>query len=149
MQFALDSCILIDCRENKTGALPLLNRMKGAGHGLLAPLTVIGEVIHVCFDKGYDVHEMVTILERPGMDTIIPSPELRDWCRMVDEVNDEDNNWGSSVTDRTRLAYAITGGADYFVTHHSEIRNLRVPSDAAANIEVIDMDQVKMILKKH
>ena len=147
MQFALDTCILIDCREDRTGVLPLLNRMNATGHELLAPLTVVGEVIHVCFDKGYDVHEMVTILERLELDTIIPSPELRDWCRMVDEANDENANWGSSVTDRTHLAYAITRGADYFVTHHSEVRNLRVPRDAAASIEVIDTDQVRALLR--
>lgn len=148
MRFALDSCILIDCQDPKEDTISKLSHLIGTGHEIIAPLTVIGEVIHVCLEKRLDVNDFVVNLQKLNLRIIFPAPELRDWCRLVDEANDIGNNWGSSVTDRTHLAYAITHGANYFVTSHSEVKNLHVPHDAAAMIEVIDMDQVKAMMRK-
>jgi hypothetical protein len=143
----LDSCILIDCQEDNE-TLSKLNHLNGMGHEIMAPLTVIGETVHVCFDKGLDVHMLMTNLQHLELTIIFPAPELREWCRLVDEVNDVESNYGSSVTDRTHLAYAITHGADYFVTHRSEVRNLRVPTNDAVRTKVIDMEKVRSLLKK-
>ncbi len=147
----LDTCIILDCFDPKhkhESVAKHLGHLQNLGHELYVSYTVLGELVEQCMSnrKDFKIHDVANLLLDLNPTILHPTKELRGWCVKTDEANLD--NYGASDTDRTHLAYAITAGIDYFVTHQTEVRNLRVPVGDAVT-RVVDLEWLLKNIRKN
>jgi hypothetical protein len=130
MEFFLDSCILLKCIESGGESnIRTFHRLAGSGHSLKTSITVIGESIHQSILKDFDAHGLIDLLVDLDLEVIYPCEELRPICSKMDATVHNEGLYGSSATDRTHFAYAITSKSDFFITSPGETRGLKMPKD--------------------
>lgn len=102
-----------------------------------------GELIQQCFkpEKKIDVHQVVDFLKLHNFEIVPTTSAVRDWCRTVDECLQD--NYGSSVTDRTHLDYALAYEAIYFITSPGEVKSLSMTHFPDADLKVLSIDELK------
>ncbi len=137
----LDTCVVIDYfKDDDTGRA--INHFTNDGGELVTSITVMGELVQVCMtERKSDLFHILRTLKELDVKVIFPVRDLRFCCICLDNYHDSNNIWGSSITDRTHLAYAITYGSDFFVTSRAETKALRRPEGCslAENLEVVDI----------
>jgi len=95
----------------------------------------------------FELSRGVDILGSLGIKILFPMPEIRRVCLLVDAEMESLGRYGSSVTDRTHFAYALTSECDYYVTSQGETRTLAVPSELKVSTSVITMDELASELR--
>lgn len=146
MDFFLDSCVLIDCvRSGGDDTARSIRPLAAMDHRIKTSITIIGEVVHQCLLKDFDVHGMVEVIRELDLNIIYPSENIGGKCCMMDEMVLYDGPYGSSVTDRTHFAYALASRSDFFITNEGETRGLVAPMvDAhAVRTEAVTLQWVK------
>jgi hypothetical protein len=114
----------------------------------MTSITVIGEMVSVGLEKEtFEISTSVDLLRSLGVTIIFPLPEIRKVCILVDAEMESLGRYGSSITDRTHFAYALTSGCDYYVTSQGETRTLAVPSDLDESTVVITLDDLASELR--
>ena len=141
-----DTCVLIDSatpgRKGNERTRDL-QHLSNAGHSLVTSITVIGEMVHTSFKKdNFDLHQGIDILKKLEFGVIFPLQGLREWCSIVDQEMDETGRYGSSITDRTHFAYALTSRCDFYVTSKGETRTLKAPKEKGGLTKVVTMNEL-------
>lgn len=123
-----DSCIFFDYFEDDL-TRRTLDHLKNDGHRITTSITVVGEIFWVCIsgDRINQLQDIIDLFKNLDVEVLHPAPQLRGCCLCIDEFHEFKRIYGSSVTDRTHLAYAIVYDSDYFVTSGGEISALRRP----------------------
>jgi len=147
----IDTCVLIEsATPNSHGEerARQLRHIVNAGHSLMTSITVVGELVSVSLKKDtFELSRGVDILGSLGIKILFPMPEIRRVCLLVDAEMESLGRYGSSVTDRTHFAYALTSECDYYVTSQGETRTLAVPSELKVSTSVITMDELASELR--
>lgn len=142
----IDTCVLIESstpNSNGEERARQLRHIANAGHSLLTSITVVGEMVSVSLEKDtFDLSRGVEILRSLGIRILFPIPDIRRVCILVDAEMESLGRYGSSVTDRTHFAYALTSECDYYVTSQGETRTLAVPANLNVNTSVTTLDDL-------
>jgi len=151
MKVFLDSCIFFDyLKDYKTKST--IRHAKNNGHKLVTSITVLGEIVSVCVPRRLqELYDIIEVLKELDVEVIHPQPLpneprlslLRECCMCLDAYHAEEGIYGSSLTDRTHLAYATMYDCDFFVTSSSEVKALRTPNDCPRKVEVVDIDSLR------
>jgi len=142
MRIFVDSCIFLDCLEDER-SYRTLRRVKNDNHQIITSITVVGETVEVCFRKSKDLAKIVELWRELDVEFIYPVSQVRFCCLCLDDLLREEKVYGSSVTDRTHLAYAIAHELDFFVTSRSELRSLKKPSDCLLKTKIVDIEGLR------
>ncbi len=142
MRVFADSCIFFGCLEDDR-VYRTLRRLRNDGHEIVTSITVIGEIVEVCFRKEKDLHTILDILRELEVEVIYPIPQVRFCCIHIDEYLDDAGVYGASTTDKTHLAYAIAHQCDFFLTSPSEVRSLRKPDECTIDIKIVDIEKLR------
>lgn len=142
----IDTCVLIDgATPNSQGEerARQLRHIVNAGHSLMTSITVVGEMVSVSLEKDtFDLSRGVEILRSLGIRILVPIPDVRRACMLVDAEMESLGRYGPSVTDRTHFVYVLISECDHYVTSQGETWTLAVPTDLNVNTSVITLDDL-------
>ncbi len=152
MKVFLDSCIFFKCLDDHYYKRTV-KHLQNDGHELITSITVAGEILSVCFKKD-DISKLKQIIDfwtdincqiahPPQLPEDERHSQLRICCMCLDNAFVEEKRYGSSLTDRTHLAYAIVYDCDYFFTTGREPSALKKPRGCGHNIKVVDNDMLR------
>jgi predicted nucleic acid-binding protein len=148
----LDSTVFFKCLEDSTYK-GHLRHIKNDGHILVTSITVMGETIAECLTGDIrKVYDIIELLKEIDVNFIHPPPItdrpnrslLRDCCQCLDAAVEDKGVYGSSLTDRTHLAYAVAYGCDFFLTSGREPSALKlIDKDCPNKLEVCNLETLR------
>jgi predicted nucleic acid-binding protein len=151
----LDSTVFFKSIEDNTYKRYLIH-IKNDGYQLVTSITVLGETFAKCFgDSIGKLYDIVDLLKELDLNFLHPPPlhespnlsQVRACCCCLDRVVEEKGVYGSSLTDRTHLAYAVAYGCDYFLTSGKEPSALKLLDDECPNkLEVCNIETLRGFL---
>ena len=149
MIISLDTCILFNALKDSQ-VKGTLNRLKNDDHKIVIPLSVAGEILMQGIQEGKmnQFYDIIDLLNEIDATFLIPNELLRKCCQCIDTFIKTKGIYGSSLTDRTHLAYSISYNCDYYITSKSETRTLKIPIGCSTKLKITFIDELRRIIKK-